>query len=208
MRTAYIFSTILAIRRWDKKLHHIINNSMANNRNEKPVPWGKSDAKFNLREDIIGGNVTKDMTPNEVYNMRPEYKDYSYQNFRTNLRSLRKTVKDHLGRAELDKEFYLHDKHLFQGVTNCELWHRSEAYKLLKNDVKECKVEGTKPKELYKSKVEYQTFPLKKFRNQIYHEQTRLRKKKMIELGTHPRFGRLKRHDPRKCKIQSTEVLK
>ena len=190
------------------KKRHIINNSMANNRNKNPTPWAKSDAKFKLREDIIGGVVTKDMRPSEVYNMRPEYMDYNYQKFRTNLLSLRKAVKNNLGQAELDRDCYLHDKRLFQKDSDCEVWHRAEAYKLLKNDIKDGKVEGTKPRELYKSRIEYQDFPLVKFRNQIYHEQARLRKKKMIELGTHPRFGRLKRHDPRKLKIQSTEVLK
>ena len=81
---------------------------MAND--SKPIPWVKSDAKFYLREDIIGRTVTKDMEPKDVYNMRPEYKEYKYNNLRVNLLSLRKAVKRDLGRAELDQEFYLHDK--------------------------------------------------------------------------------------------------
>ena len=147
------------------------------------------------------------MEPKDVYNMRPEYKEYKYNNFRTNLLSLRKAVKRDLGRAELDREFYLHDKNLLQGGLNSDAWHRSEAYELLKDDIKDGKVVGTKPKEIYTSRMEYQAFPLKKFRNQIYVEQERLRKKKMIALGTHPRF-RMLTHDPRKTKVKSTEVVK
>ena len=114
-------------------------------------------------------------------------------------------MKRNLGQAELDKECYQHDKHIFCGDPNCEAWHRSDAYNILKEDIKGGRVEGMKPKEIYNSRREYQAFSLKKVRIQIYVEQERLRKKKLIELGTHPRFGRL-RHDPRKKKVKSTEV--
>ena len=179
---------------------------MAKDSKKKPIPWAKSDAKFYLREDVISGIISKNMKAKDVYNMRPEYKEYKYENFRNNLLSLRKVVKRDLGRAELDKEYYQHDKHLFRGDANCEEWHTSEAYKVLKEDMKDGKVDGRKPKDIYNSRREYQAFSLKKVRNQIYVEQERLRKKKMIELGTHPRFGRL-RHDPRKKKVESTEVV-
>ena len=80
------------------------------NRTKKPTQWSKSEAKFQLREDIIQGIVTKDMKPKEVYNMRPVYSDYKYTNFRTNLRSLRHGVKRDLSRAESDEAAYMHDK--------------------------------------------------------------------------------------------------
>ena len=180
---------------------------MAKDSKKKPIPWAKSDAKFYLREDVISGIISKNMKAKDVYNMRPQYKEYKYENFRNNLLSLRKAVKRDLGRAELDKEYYQHDKHLFRGDSNLnsKAWHRSDAYNILKEDIKGGRVEGMKPKEIYNSRREYQAFSLKKVRIQIYVEQERLRKKKLIELGTHPRFGRL-RHDPRKKKVKSTEV--
>ena len=145
------------------------------------------------------------MKPKEVYNMRPVYSDYKYTNFRTNLRSLRHGVKRDLSRAESDEAAYMHDKNLIIESAS-KPWHRSDAYKLLKEDIGSGKAEGVKPQGLYNSRIEYKEFPLKKFRNQIYHEQDRIIKKKMIAQGTHPRFARL-RHDPRKEKIKSTNVF-
>ena len=110
---------------WERTSHHFFR-SVAEDRNKvKPTKWAKSEAKFLLRDDIIGGVVTKDMKPKEVYEMRPCYKDYKYTNFRTNLRTLRVAVKKDLGQAEEDEAAYLHDKSLF-GKDTTVGWHRSE----------------------------------------------------------------------------------
>ena len=47
---------------------------------------------------------------------------------------------------------------LFQGDPNSEAWHRSEAYELLKDNIKDGKVAR---KEIYNSRMENQAFPLK-----------------------------------------------
>ena len=140
---------------------------MANNNQEKPIAWAKSDARFYLREDLISGIITKNMKAKEVYDMRPEYKKYKYENFRSNLLSLQIAVKRDLGRAEIDNECYQHDKHLFRGDSNLnsKAWHRSDAYNILKEDIKGGRVEGMKPKEIYNSRREYQAFSLKKSQN-------------------------------------------
>ena len=138
--------------------------------------------------------------------MRDCYADYKYENFRTNLRSLRLSVKNGLSRAEADEEAYLHDKALY-GKTADGAWHRSVAYTLLKDDIKTGKIVGRKPKEVYESRNEYKTFPLKKFRNQIYHEHERIEKINLIKNGMHPRFNRLKKHDPHKYKVESSEIF-
>ena len=69
-----------------------------------PIPWRKSEEKFLLRDNIIGGIVTKEMKPMEIYKMRDCYSDYKYETFITNLWSLRLAVKNGLGRAERDEE--------------------------------------------------------------------------------------------------------
>ena len=134
--------------------------------------WAQSQAKHLLRNDIIAGIVTKEMSPKSVYTMRPCYSKYKYTNFRNNLLSLRKAVERDLGRAEVDEQAYLHDKALF-GMTADGSWNRSEAYKLLKDDIQKGKLEGKLPKQVYNSRLEYQDYSLQKFRRQIYHEQTR-----------------------------------
>ena len=173
--------------------------------NPKKIKWSKSEAKFLLREDIIGGVVGKDMKPINVYSMRPCYKDFKYENFRSNLRAMRLSVQKDLGRAEDDEKAYFHDKNI-SGRTADGLWHRSEAQKKLKEDMDAGNCEGTKPQTLYRSRLEYQEFPLDKFRREIYHARVKEEKRKMIMEGTHPRFMRLM-HDPHKQKVKSSDIF-
>ena len=100
------------------------------------------------------------MKPKEVYDMRDCYADYKYENFRSNLRSLRLAVKEGLSPAEADEEAYLHDKTLF-GKTADWAWHQFVAYTLLKDDIRTGQVDGGKPKEVYESRNEYKTFTKK-----------------------------------------------
>ena len=172
---------------------------------KKKIKWANSEAKFLLREDIIGGVVTQGMKAREIYSMRPCYADFDYVNFRTNLRAMRLSVEKDLGRAEEDEKYFIHDMHYFGAMAN-DSWHRSEACQKLKEDMASGKCEGMKPMELYHTRLEYRAFPLKKFRNEIYHARTKLEKLKMIEHGTHPRFQRLK-HNPHDKKVKSNEIL-
>ena len=66
---------------------------------------------------------------------------------------------------------------------------------------------GEKTKVIYNGKSKFKTFPLAKFRNQIYHEHVRVEKEKLIKERKHPRFLRRK-HDPRTYKVKSTEIMK
>ena len=49
-------------------------------------------------------------------------------------------------------------------------WHRSPAYRLLKQDIDDRKNEQLAPKELWMSRPEYQAFDLQCFRKHIYQE--------------------------------------
>ena len=171
--------------------------------------WAQSQAKYLLRNDIISGIVTKEMSAKSIYMMRPCYSKFKYKNFRTNLRSLRKLVERDFVRAEVDEQAYLHDKALF-GITADGAWHRSDACKLLKDDILKGKLEGKKPKEVYESRAEYQEYSLQKLRSQVYHEHTRQEKIKSIKEGRHPRFNRLKlKHqwDPKNEKVKSSDIF-
>ena len=83
-----------------------------------PPDWRTSKTKFILREDIIAGNVTSDMDAQEVYVMRPCYSQYKFNNFKTNLRNLRKALERDLIQSEDDEAAYFHDKCLFGTSTN------------------------------------------------------------------------------------------
>ena len=54
--------------------------------------WRDSRAKDLLRGDILSGDVQPYMKPREVWQMRPEYRDFDPRNFATNLRNLRNHI--------------------------------------------------------------------------------------------------------------------
>ena len=54
------------------------------------------------------------------------------------------------------------------GKSRKDLWHNSRAESLLSEDIKNGYHLQMKPKDLYKTRTEYQVFPLHKFRNHIY----------------------------------------
>ena len=64
-------------------------------------------------------------------------------------------------------------------VTDCgyPFWHKHPSKMLLRADVKANKGAKLVPKVLWKSRKEYQDFPLSVFRNHVYHEKRRLREK-------------------------------
>ena len=110
--------------------------------------------------------------------MRPENKEFKYENFRTNLINLRGTVAASRKRMQDDCEAYGHDRALWSVLRNlepvgqrCLEWAESEAKHLLKQ--KDIDL-GTQlmltPSELCATRVEYQAFKLKVFRKHIYQE--------------------------------------
>jgi len=47
-----------------------------------------------LRDDILAKLVTEDMEAQSVFDMRPEYKLYKFNNFKTNLKNLLEACKN------------------------------------------------------------------------------------------------------------------
>jgi hypothetical protein len=142
----------------------------------KEGKWKESEAKRLLREDIISGAVNASMAAKDVYEMRPEYKKWPYNNFQTNLRNLRKAIVNSYERMLEDCEAYGHDLALLTtlraGTENLQVvpWHKSDAKRLLKQDVDDGKHKAMKPEALYNMREEYQVFSLETFRNHIYQE--------------------------------------
>ena len=71
-------------------------------------------------------------------------------------------------------------------------FHQSIASRLLKEDVKQQKHKQLAPKQLWSSRIEYQDFSLKVFRDHVYQEADRLTKqrnffqKKALRTSTKP----------------------
>ena len=163
-------------------------------RRNKPADWRNSAAKRILRNDIITGDVLPNDKAKDVWLMHPEYSAYNPTNFATNLRNLRNAISRDSARADTDYKAYRHDRAIVQSsiVNSVPVWHRSLAAKLLKQDMKDEKHNNVKPAELYKSRVEYQCFSQKTFRNRIYQEKKRQEKSEALKNGTHPRYTKLK----------------
>ena len=92
-----------------------------------------------LRQDILDGKIVDSLKPKKVFEMRPEYKPYGIVNFRSNLRSLRASIKDNIAKADSDSAALAHDRRIrplpAQTSKGYPRWDGSDAQRLLKEDV-------------------------------------------------------------------------
>ena len=140
----------------------------------KPTPWGKSEAKQLLRDDIIRGIVKLEMDGDAVFQMRPEYQLYKLVNFKTNLKNLREAIDKDYKRMQKDYEWYKHDRVLLKELRKNDPpqvhWRQSEARKLLKQDIDDGLHKMMKPSKLWESRQEYLAFAPDVFRKHIHQE--------------------------------------
>ena len=136
--------------------------------------WKDSKSKSILRVGILSGEITEEMKPKQVYQMREdEHGKWVYTNWANNLRNLRATIKSDKERLMEDLAAYGHDIAIVKQQREGQKlpWHKSPAAKLLKDDVKAGLDETKKPKQLHASRDEYkQEFGLTEFRKHIYQE--------------------------------------
>jgi hypothetical protein len=144
---------------------------------DPPTPWRNSRAKQLLKEDIVNGHVSSSMQAKDVYQMHPKwYKRYKYNNFKTNLDALHKRITKDKDRADEDLVAFLHDMQIRPAPSTAThgsgypSWQDSEAEKLLKSDIEDGIGTSLKPEQLWKSRKEYQLFPLIVFRKHIHQE--------------------------------------
>ena len=75
----------------------------------KAPKWRSSEAKKLLYEDICSSKVQPEMTGDEVFLMRAEYKLYKLENFKTNLKNLREGIANNYEKMSKDRAWYKHD---------------------------------------------------------------------------------------------------
>jgi hypothetical protein len=139
-----------------------------------PAPWQNSQAKMILRQVILDGEVVDSMKPKKVFEMRPEYTAYKLANFRSNLKTLRDSIKVEHAKADYDSAALAHDLRIrplpAQTSWGYPRWDGSDAEQFLKEDIDEGLTDSHKPSELHKTRPEYQDFPLTIFRKHINQE--------------------------------------
>jgi hypothetical protein len=143
----------------------------------KAVPWQHSEAKKVLTNDILDGTTTANMSARQVFATREElYAPYK-KNFATNSRNLRKSLQSLQDRADEDQDAVLHDLAAFPRSPVHPRGHPrfdgSIAQQLLKQLVDNGEDEGLLPKEIWLTRLEYQEFPLKVFRDHVSQERRR-----------------------------------
>lgn len=149
---------------------------------EEDIEWKKSKAKKLLFVDLSDGTIpldAKDMPPQTVYLQRPEFSEIQYERFRTNLNDMRKNIRAKKTHAASDSVALAHDRAIHPkkplNHRGEPRWEGSEAERLLKVDIDNGMNEGQTPSELWKSREEYQYYPLTVFRKHV-HQEVKLRK--------------------------------
>ena len=133
-----------------------------------------SVSKALLRIDILQGRVTDATSPKAAYDLHPEeHHKWKYQAWCGAMKRLLAAVDRDQDRMQWDVLSYGHDIAIIQAQRSepaDAAWHRSPAYRLLKQDIDDRKNEQLAPKELWMSRPEYQAFDLQCFRKHIYQE--------------------------------------
>jgi hypothetical protein len=142
-----------------------------------PEPWQFSHAKEILVQEIFEGKVTENSNPDIVYNSNEEYKRYKKGNFKSNLKSLLKSLYNKEERSQFDAAAIVHDTALFprRALTTrgYPFWDTSEAKVLLVKDVDDGLDLQFEPKDLWLSQEAYQIFPFDVFKKHIHQERSR-----------------------------------
>jgi hypothetical protein len=140
--------------------------------------WRGSKAKSFLTEDLVDGTIplsSDEMDAFDVYLSRVEFTEFPFENFKSNLRALRKKIQEKQELALEEYEALQHDRNLFpKNATNQRgepRWSGSDAERLLKLDMDQGYHTIMRPQLLWESCDEYQIFSLTVFRKHIYQEE-------------------------------------
>jgi hypothetical protein len=138
------------------------------------VPWKESEAKQQLKNDIMCHIVTKDSDPYTVWNSNPLYRQYKKTNFRSNLKNLIIAVDKKEKRAIMDDhavscERMLHPRPELT-TRGYPFWDTSPASMFLKEDIRHDVHKTMSIEEFWNWREAYKEFPLGIFRKHIQQE--------------------------------------
>jgi hypothetical protein len=140
--------------------------------------WRDSKAKSLLKKDLVDGTIplsNAEMDAVDVYLSRVEFTEFRFENFRSNLRALRKKIKEKKRLACEEKAALEHDRILFpKCLVNSKgepRWEGSNAEQQLKLDMDQGYHNVMTKRELWESRAEYMIFSSKIFRKHVYQEE-------------------------------------
>ena len=143
--------------------------------NEKPVPWGKSEAKETVRKLLLSDDHWMNVDERELYRMSESFQDYLEHRFVTNVKNLKRSIKAEKDRNAFEEAALLQDRQKIPKKEttywNYLRYDTSEAKQLLRKDVRNKKHTTMKPAILHQTNEAYKQFPLRVFRKHIYQEE-------------------------------------
>jgi hypothetical protein len=152
------------------------------NGQQKPVAWVKSPAKqllWQLLSDEASYIHAFGMHVDKIYYSEPLFMQYKIESFRTNYRNLAAKVKADKAMVNFDQMGFDKEREKFPRNDKNDrgylVWDQHRAQSLMKEDVKEKRSQGMKPKDLRETRDEYKAFPLDVFRQHKYQEERKQR---------------------------------
>ena len=139
-------------------------------KNKGPEPWIKNSKGKELARSLLQDN------PNSSYhamdcemfgNLSSLFQQYPFKNFKSNINRLKERIADNKRHVEANEANLRHDQSIIplkMVMTRGDpQWDQHNARKHLKNNIAAKKHEIIKPRELWRSRNEYQEFHLNVF---------------------------------------------
>ena len=130
-----------------------------------------------MNKDQRKAEGINNMSAEEIWNSHSEFRKYDLESFITYNKNMLKLTKKRKQQINSEEASFLRDVEQFPRKTTTSrglpFWHEHPASELLKNDETDGVAKTMKPKQLWKSRIEYQDFPLSVFRKHIYQERTK-----------------------------------
>ena len=132
---------------------------------------------FSLHMNPTTFRSIEEMSAEDVWKSSPLFQQYDLINFKEYLQKMSKRTETRKLLIQQEHRAFISDMISFppKPVTSrgYPFWHTHPAYDLLEEDEMGGSTETMKPKELWKSRKEYQEFPLDVFRKHIYQLRTK-----------------------------------
>ena len=130
---------------------------------------------FLLLMDPQKSQVVNEMTDEELWESYPEFKLYAFDKFKGYNKNMKRLTNKRKNRIAKEEDEFQRDMlkllHLKENtVRGYPFWNNHPASDLLEHDEMDGTAQQMKPVKLWKSRPEYQAFPLSVFRKHIYQE--------------------------------------
>ena len=157
---------------------------------------------FALHMDEAAYRSLVRMSAKEIWQSDPIFQQYEFEKFKDYLKNMANRTSARKKQIHDEHQAYLSDMRQLpvsdKTSRGYPFWDTHEASKLLEKDEESGKAKELKPKELWKSRLEYQDFPLDVFRKHIYQ----LRYKKLATP-----FWQYKRNKNARKNYEETESM-